>query len=119
MSRKAWKRTRRDLKAHVRALDASKRLARKVPRWRTVMLALGFGGFVKRWLSRWERKHADALRRALKKTAHFAIKAGAEAVPGAHHIKDFPGVQPDKPWPRPPAKPKQDDTTLRERAGLD
>lgn len=76
MSRsKAWKRTRHELKAHVRELDASKRLARKVPRWRTVMLALGFGGFVKRWLERWERKHADALKHAMKKTAHFAVRS--------------------------------------------
>ena len=82
MSRKSWKRTRHELKVHVRALDAAKRLARKVPRWRTVMLALGFPGFTRRWLERWERKHAEALRHAMKETAHFAIKhpeAGAKA----------------------------------------
>ncbi len=78
MSRKAWKRTRRDLKAHVRELDARKRLARKVPGWRTVMLALGFPGFTRRWLARWEATHTAALRKALKETAHYKMRAGAQ-----------------------------------------
>lgn len=75
MSRRQWKRARRSLRVHERNLDAAKRLARKVPGWRLAMASLGFLGFSRRWLERWERKHVAALRAAMKKTAHMVVRS--------------------------------------------
>lgn len=94
MSRRQWKRARRSLRVHARQLDAAKRLARKVPTWRRALVGLGFRGPARRWMERWERKHVEALKAALKKTAHVSMRAG------------------------PPPAPQNTDT-LRERAGID
>jgi len=74
MSTRSWKEARRHAKAIARDMDRTARLARKVPRWRATLLILGFKGFTRRWLVRWEEKHKKALAKSLKKTTHFIIE---------------------------------------------
>lgn len=78
MSGKAAKRARRQLKGTVAALDARKRAARHCPRWRIWALALGIEGPTRRWNAAWERKHATALKAALKETVRYKMRSGAQ-----------------------------------------
>jgi len=99
MSRKLWKEARRHAKTIARDMDRTARLARKVPRWRVSLASVGFKGFVRRWLARWEEKHAKALAKSLKKTTHFIIEED-RATP-RYHMR--PGA---------PAAPKQQEATI-------
>jgi hypothetical protein len=97
MSRKLWKEARRHAKTIARDMDRTARLARKVPRWRVSLAAVGFKGFVRRWLVRWEERHEKALAKSLKKTTHFIIEEDRKQ----YHMR--PGA---------PAAPKQQEATI-------
>ena len=86
MSRKAWKRVRRQLRPIYTRQAQRARVARKIPRWRISLAAVGFPGFARRWLVSWEKRNAEALAKAMKKTAHFVrgqyhMRPGAPAAP--------------------------------------
>jgi hypothetical protein len=89
VSSRTFKRARRHAREIAREIDAQQRAARKMPRWRNVLLALGFSGFSRRWLTRWEDRHKKALAKSTKKTTHFiveesrAMRAGPQPLPGA------------------------------------
>ena len=103
MSGKSTKRVRRQLRPIYLRLAREAEARRKIPGWRVALIACGFPGFARRWLSRWEKKNTEALARVMKKTAH-ALRGqdlGRKMRPGPQPL---PGVQPDKPWPRPAAK---------------
>jgi len=70
MSARIWKRTRRRLRRYRAELDAYKRKHMRVPLWRRI-LSLLFPAIRKNWEDRWERKHRQALKMAMKKTSHI------------------------------------------------
>lgn len=141
MSTKLWKRARRVARAA--AADVVKRAeaARCCPRWRQMVAALGWYGPARRWAERWQKMSDRAKVRAIKRTTHhlvggrrarprrrYRMRKGAPSAPPTTRPGYVRGIEPDKPWPRPPAKnitpgelngPAPKDDTLRERAGID
>jgi hypothetical protein len=107
--KKSWKEARRHARAISHRLDLEQRAARRTPKWRTVLLALGFPGFTRRWLKRWEERHAKALAVSLKKTTHFIIE------------EDRKAVRPKKPYTMrkgPQPLPEADREALTEQVGF-
>jgi hypothetical protein len=68
VSGKRLKHMRRDLAPNLGLWDAERRAERHAPTWRVVMAALGFPGYARRWIKRWEKAHAEDMRRRFKRT---------------------------------------------------
>ena len=68
MSGKRLKHMRHELAPNLARWDAERRAERHVPEWRVVMAAIGFEGFMRRWIARWERAHEQDMRRRFKST---------------------------------------------------
>ena len=76
MSSRNWKRTRRRLRPTYNELDRRKRSAMRVPWWVTALSWLVDPPMRARWISQWQAKHEEKMRRAWKRTVRFARRIG-------------------------------------------
>lgn len=70
MSSKAWKRARREVRQQLAGVRRP-----LMPRWRHWLMMRGVLGPARSWKAREEKRHQDAVRRAMKPGAH-AIRGG-------------------------------------------
>lgn len=78
MSGKHLKHMRAELAPNLARWDAQRRSERRVPSWRLTMAKIGFERFSKRWLERWERAHAQDMRRRFKRTVRKFAERGTK-----------------------------------------
>lgn len=70
MSSRAWKRTRRKLRATERELDRRGRREMRVPWYIHAIAWMMDRDYRQAWKIQWEQKHREKLHRAMKVTAH-------------------------------------------------
>lgn len=76
MSGKRLKHMRHELAPNLARWDAERRAERHTPRWRIAIAALGFPGPARRWTAKWERTHAQDMRRRFKRTVRRFAERG-------------------------------------------
>jgi hypothetical protein len=74
MSGKRLKHMRHGLAPNLERWDAERRAERHTPLWRIAVAALGFPGPARRWITRWERAHAEDMRRRFKRTVRRFVE---------------------------------------------